>query len=210
MHRPSAEPLAEAGADQLDELELAQVIDVIRRVLRQPRSRATCSVSLDDLLPPGVRARLTAADRAVTTGGAPARLETLIDEQLNLGRVGLYAKSLACMESLLLSRVLEHARGNQSLASRLLGISRSSLRNKLHQLQIHIDPLTRVEDELVEDEAGRRAAAENRQPLIFTGFRQFFAMVLKAQAAPSILYGQRKSSLPLVDCEYLLLPQGRH
>ena len=46
------------------------------------------------------------------------------------------------MESLLLTRVLEHTRGNQSLAAKALGISRSSLRNKLRQLHIGFNPLS--------------------------------------------------------------------
>jgi DNA-binding protein Fis len=83
---------------------------------------------------------------------APASLETLIDEELNQGRNGLYAKSLACMESLLLTRVLEHTHGNQSLAARLLSISRSSLRNKLHQLHIAIIPVAGTQEEPLDED----------------------------------------------------------
>jgi len=88
-----------------------------------------------------------------TPDGAPACLEMLIDEELNQGRNGLYAKSLACMESLLLTRVLEHTSGNQSLAARLLSISRSSLRKKLHQLHFTIIPMAGIEVQPVKEDA---------------------------------------------------------
>jgi len=59
------------------------------------------------------------------------------------------------MESLLLTRVLEHTRGNQSLAAKALGISRSSLRNKLRQLHIGFNPLSSSDarDEISDEQA---------------------------------------------------------
>ena len=144
--------LAEVGTNMLDEIELAHVIDVFRKVLRQSQLHAAGSVLLTDFLPPGVCATPVAAGGADAPNGAPACQETLIDEELNQGRNGLYAKSLECMESLLLTRVLEHTRGNQSLAARLLNISRSSLRNKLQQLHITISQVAGIEEEPVEED----------------------------------------------------------
>ncbi|HUY35474.1 MAG TPA: sigma-54 dependent transcriptional regulator [Pirellulales bacterium] len=132
----------------------------LQSVLRQSLLQAMGSVLLADFLPSAVRARPAKAGGAVTSHGGPARLETLIDEQLNEGRGGLYAEALACMESLLLTRVIKHARGNQSLAAKLLGISRSSVRNKLRQLHIIFDPTAGIEEEPVEEHSAEQDTAE--------------------------------------------------
>ena len=60
-------------------------------------------------------------------------------------------ESLAAMESYLLTRVLKLTAGNQSQASRILGITRGSLRNKIHTLKIQIENVVHIEDELVEE-----------------------------------------------------------
>ncbi|HRE98980.1 MAG TPA: sigma-54 dependent transcriptional regulator [Pirellulaceae bacterium] len=61
-----------------------------------------------------------------------------IERGLVRGSVDLYAETLAVMERELLTRVLTHARGNQSEAARILGITRGSLRNKLRSNGISI------------------------------------------------------------------------
>ena len=59
----------------------------------------------------------------------------------------LYAETLAAMESFVLTRVLTLTGGNQSQASRILGITRGSLRNKIHALNIHIENVVHVDEE---------------------------------------------------------------
>ncbi|HVC96153.1 MAG TPA: sigma-54 dependent transcriptional regulator [Pirellulales bacterium] len=115
----------------------------LQSVLRQSLLQATGSVLLSDFLPPAVRVRPVASGAAI----ASPSLEALIDEQLHQGCTGLYAEALTRMESLLLTRVLEHTRSNQSLAAKALGISRSSLRKKLRQLSIGVDALSSVDAE---------------------------------------------------------------
>ena len=55
------------------------------------------------------------------------------------------------MERILLSRVLNHTHGNQSQAARILGISRSSLRNKLRSLDISISHVASGAEESEDD-----------------------------------------------------------
>ena len=62
-----------------------------------------------------------------------------------------YADLKAILERILLTRVLNHTQGNQSQAARILGISRSSLRNKLRSLDISISHVVKDVDEGEED-----------------------------------------------------------
>jgi two-component system response regulator AtoC len=50
------------------------------------------------------------------------------------------------METELLTLVLQHAGGNQSEASRILGITRGSLRNKIRTHGISIDQVVTLEN----------------------------------------------------------------
>ncbi|TWT31314.1 Nitrogen assimilation regulatory protein [Posidoniimonas corsicana] len=74
--------------------------------------------------------------------GSPAAngLGEFISSQIAAGSGDLYAATLAAMEKQLLSRVLSHTGGNQSEASRILGITRGSLRNKIRSNGIVIGP----------------------------------------------------------------------
>jgi two-component system nitrogen regulation response regulator GlnG len=75
-----------------------------------------------------------------TSGLAP-----FINERLASFSKDLYAETLAQMETELLTLVLQHAGGNQSEASRILGITRGSLRNKIRSHGISIDQVITVE-----------------------------------------------------------------
>ncbi|HVC98011.1 MAG TPA: sigma-54 dependent transcriptional regulator, partial [Pirellulales bacterium] len=119
----------------------------LQSVLRQSLLQAAGPVLMAEFLPPAVRDIPGAAGGASTIHGDAAPLETLIDERLKQEKTGLYAEALACMESLLLTRLVKHTRGNQSLGARLLGISRSSLRNKLRQLHVAVDVAAVVDEE---------------------------------------------------------------
>ena len=61
------------------------------------------------------------------------------------------SRTLAAMETYLLTRVLKLTAGNQSQAARILGITRGSLRNKIHALNIHIGSVVLLNDEPAED-----------------------------------------------------------
>ncbi|MCA9236255.1 MAG: sigma-54-dependent Fis family transcriptional regulator [Planctomycetales bacterium] len=59
-----------------------------------------------------------------------------VDERLAAGTDELYSECLAEAERKLLTRLLEHTRGNQAKASRMLGISRASLRKEIRALGV--------------------------------------------------------------------------
>jgi two-component system nitrogen regulation response regulator GlnG len=67
-----------------------------------------------------------------------AYLRGLIEVQLAAGEPHLHRQTLQRLERVLLMCVLEHTKGSQRQAAKVLGITRGSLRNKLRQLGITI------------------------------------------------------------------------
>ncbi len=72
-------------------------------------------------------------------GRLPHDLSVFLSERISTQSTNLYAETLETMERFLLAEVLTLSEGNQSEASRLLGITRGSLRNKIRTLGITID-----------------------------------------------------------------------
>jgi len=126
----------------------------LQSVVKQAILQSTGSVLLPEFLPSKIRHHV----RVAASGGGPAAeptgtaLEGFVDEQLRAGADDLYAQTLAFMERTLLARVLRHSNGNQSRAAKILGITRGSLRNKIRQLRITINPAVNVEDEPADSE----------------------------------------------------------
>jgi two-component system nitrogen regulation response regulator GlnG len=83
-----------------------------------------------------------AAEAAWTTG-----LDAFIAEMLAREQSSLYQKVVDAVERVLLPQVLSRTRGNQTLASDLLGLNRATLRHKLRNLGLSVDK-TVTEDPL--------------------------------------------------------------
>jgi two-component system nitrogen regulation response regulator GlnG len=66
-------------------------------------------------------------------------LEELIEKYLQHGDNDLHAKVVEAVERILLARVLRHTHGHQAQASDLLGLNRTTLRNKLRSLGLAVD-----------------------------------------------------------------------
>ncbi len=114
----------------------------VRRALLQTSG----PVLLAESLPEEIRTGLRRPGHDAAGNGVAGNLERLIETRLQAKSNDLYAETLAAMESCLLTRVLRLTAGNQSQAARILGITRGSLRNKIHALKIHIAS-TVVQDE---------------------------------------------------------------
>ncbi len=114
----------------------------VRRALLQ----TTGPVLTADVLPDEIRMGARRNSRVgAAQGGQP--LERQIDEWLRAGSTDLYNETLTAMERLLLTRVLKLSGGNQSQAARILGITRGSLRNKIHALNIHIESVVLLDEQ---------------------------------------------------------------
>ncbi|HLJ11338.1 MAG TPA: sigma-54 dependent transcriptional regulator [Planctomycetaceae bacterium] len=106
----------------------------VRRALLQTTGPVLTAEALPEEIRTGVR-HDALATRADIVNGV---LDRLVTERLQAESTDLYAEALAAMEKYLLTRVLRLTSGNQSHTARILGITRGSLRNKLHAHNIHI------------------------------------------------------------------------
>jgi len=118
----------------------------VRRALLQ----TTGPVLVAESLPEEIRTGITPG--AASASGPPARgvLESLVEERLRSGTTDLYAEALAAMEKCVVTRVLKTTGGNQSQAAKILGITRGSLRNKIHALNIQIGSVVLLDEPSVE------------------------------------------------------------
>jgi two-component system nitrogen regulation response regulator GlnG len=81
----------------------------------------------------------------VSVGNLPRHdLASFIESRLKASTEDLHAETLEMMERYLLTRVLRETGGNQSLAAKMLGITRGSLRNKIRSLRLSIDHVVTV------------------------------------------------------------------
>lgn len=121
----------------------------VRRALLQ----TTGSVLLAEALPEEIR---LGSKGHATHAAAPAEngvLERLVSERLRASTNDLYAESQSAMDAYVLKRVLQLTGGNQSHAARILGITRGSLRNKIHALNIQIESVVRIDEDNAEEGA---------------------------------------------------------
>ncbi len=114
---------------------------VVRRALLESSGPVLTAAAL----PENIREAAQRADEATGHKGPAGILERLVSERMSAETSDLYAEALAAMEAFVLSRVLRTAGGNQSQASRILGITRGSLRNKIHTRRIHIDSVIQID-----------------------------------------------------------------
>ncbi len=116
--RPKRAPAAQAETDSVDDQPVEEV-----------GQTAQASINVEEAPNPS----------------APT-FSAFVAERLSESSGELYAETLAYMEKELLTQVLTHSGGNQSEASRLLGITRGSLRNKIKSNGIVIGPDVHVSD----------------------------------------------------------------
>jgi nitrogen regulation protein NR(I) len=89
---------------------------------------------------------------ASVRGQTPARAETSLDvlslvaDLLRVGSTDIYRQVTQAVDRAILTAVLDHSRGNQSQASELLGISRTTLRAKLQALGLGVEKQLRPSD----------------------------------------------------------------
>jgi two-component system nitrogen regulation response regulator GlnG len=120
----------------------------VRRALLQTTGPVLVAESLPEEVLTGIR-----PDAALPVEEGDGSLERLVEERLQAETNDLYAEALAAMEIFVLTRVLRLTHGNQSHASRILGITRGSLRNKIHTHAIHIDNVIHIQNSATDEPA---------------------------------------------------------
>lgn len=132
----------------------------LQSVVKQALLQATGGVLMPEFLPESLRSAPNGhhAPGAESNGhtfgeeNTPlAAWERFIDERIRAGSTDLYEEALELMERTLMTRVLNHCGGNQTQASKLLGITRGSLRHKIRALNIKISSVVDATEE--EEEA---------------------------------------------------------
>ena len=119
-------------------------------VLRQTLLRATGTVIAPEFLPDAVtagdapNADLSSEDEDAEDRGLPYNLKRFIKSRLDAQSSNIHAETVEMMERYLLNEILTIAEGNQSEASRILGITRGSLRHKIRTLGISIQSKVNV------------------------------------------------------------------
>jgi nitrogen regulation protein NR(I) len=112
--------------------------------------RATSDVLTTQCLPPSVHTGTIATDDAGESPPESAAVVLLVRRLLASGQTDIYRQAQQEFDRVVLAEVLRHTRGNQVLASQLLGISRTTLRAKLSSLERalppHAFPLPSAED----------------------------------------------------------------
>lgn len=113
-------------------------------VIKQALLQATGPVLLREFLPEVIRSRpegtgSTSIDRTALTD--------FIRQRLAAESTSLYTEYQAVTDRLLLTLVLEHTNGNFTQAAKILGISRATLRVKLHELALSADSTSSVAKE---------------------------------------------------------------
>ena len=147
--------IAPEALQRLLEYDWPGNIRELQGVLRQAVLQCSDQVLVTSVLPAEVqpavvRKRPTSSTNSETVGdygeeeAAEADITAFIAERLQGKSQDLYAETLEFMEKELLTLVLKHAGGNQSEASRILGITRGSLRNKIRTNGISIESAIEV------------------------------------------------------------------
>jgi two-component system nitrogen regulation response regulator GlnG len=104
----------------------------LQSVIKQALLQTTGSVLLPEFLPPALHgSREGGLGRESFDYGG---LTSFIQDQLRAGSTTLYSDYQALTDRHLLGEVLRHTNGNISQAARILGITRPTLRNRLHAL----------------------------------------------------------------------------
>ncbi len=139
--------VAPSAMDRLREYSWPGNIRELQNVVRQALLRSRGHVLLPEFLPDILQdPNRTGSDGGSAPAGEVPDLESFIRKQLAGGSEGLHEETQRWMERILLPMVLEHTRGNQRQAARILGIARQTLRSKLRDLGVTIQSSVDIGD----------------------------------------------------------------
>ena len=115
----------------------------LQSILREALIVSVGSILCAEFLPTEVHARQTADEEAdLPDPSVPAAeqpsLAEFISSALARGDLDIYRRALEQFDRLLLSLALKHTNGQQNRAAEVLGISRTTLRSKLRNMQLAI------------------------------------------------------------------------
>jgi two-component system nitrogen regulation response regulator GlnG len=116
-------------------------------VIKQALLQATGPVLLPAFLPESIHRRSDSPEGKPPAEMDLTALSNFIKRQLLAGSTSLYAEFQSLTDRHLLTLVLQHTGGNLSQAARSLGITRATLRAKLHSLGLSAGQLSSASEE---------------------------------------------------------------
>jgi nitrogen regulation protein NR(I) len=114
-------------------------------VIKQALLHATGPVLLPEFLPNSIRNQAGPSQTAVATDDF-AELSSFIQERLTAGSQTIYAEVQAIVDRRLIKLLLDHTRGNLTQAAKLLGMTRATLRAKVHALGLSAELASSKDD----------------------------------------------------------------
>jgi two-component system nitrogen regulation response regulator GlnG len=108
----------------------------LQSTIKQAMLRATAPILMTQDLPATLQGLETPS--AASTDELSV-LDRFIDQQIDLGSTNVFEDVVAQVKRQMVLRALHHTAGNQVHAAKLLGITRSTLRNEIRKLGITID-----------------------------------------------------------------------
>ena len=118
----------------------------LQNVIQWAMLRASGHILLPDFLPESIPQGATPSDPAVASS-TEGDLTGLIETLLQRGEKDLHSKVIEMVERQLFAQVLRHTHGHQSQASELLGLNRSTLRQRLRALGLTVDKVLVADQE---------------------------------------------------------------
>ena len=126
----------------------------LQSVIRQAVLDTTGPVLFPDALPQVVfgAAKIDAISQGVPSSAPEDAWESFIIERIAAGTDNLYDEAVEAVERKVIGLVLQSTDGNQGQASKLLGITRTTLRSKIKKLGIAIERVVYSDQEEPDDE----------------------------------------------------------
>ncbi len=118
----------------------------LQSVVKQALLQTTGQIVLPEFLPAALRTRDAGPDEAEGPSFDFGGLTTFIRDQVRAGSTTLHADYQALTERHLFTELLRHTGGNLSQASRILGITRATLRTRLNALDLPAERPARTDD----------------------------------------------------------------
>jgi two-component system nitrogen regulation response regulator GlnG len=140
--KQSVQSVADQTMELLKQYSWPGNVREFQSVIKQALLHATGPVLLPEFLPAAIRGRISPPDEQSDAAIDLSALSSFIHGRLRTDCTSLYSDFQAVTDRHLLTLVLQHTRGNLSQAAKILGITRATLRTKVHTLGLSVDQLS--------------------------------------------------------------------
>ena len=119
----------------------------LQSVIKYALIKSSSDVLLLESLPENVRSGETPVMLPTGTAAGTLDVASLTNNLLAAGELDVYRRVCQEMDRVVLEVVMRHAKGNQVEASKILGISRTTLRSKIRELGMVVEKQVMLEPE---------------------------------------------------------------